>query len=575
MKSSWSGARATVGLRAGLRIGAMLVIAPAISCMMEVQVPVLPPANPVDETPQPPPDPGAEQPAPHTRAARLTRLQWERTVQDLLRLETPTGFSSELPIDSLPAGFVFDNPSGSLAIDPIQWAGFQRAAARAAELVTTDATRLLRILPPDGGDEAARARAFVIDFGRRAYRRPLADAEVERTLAVYEVGRTGFLGVAPFTAGTRLRLEAFLQSPFFLYRVEQSSTETDGVIPLDGWEVATRLSYALWNSMPDDVLFEEAAGDALLSEAGVQDAARRMLEDPRAEELLLHTMEQLLQAAKLDAVAPAPSRFPDVPADLGALAREENELFLAHVFSSGGGLTEILTSSTSFANADTAALYGLALPLGDAFEEVELDPSTRRGLLTHLAFLAQNATSVEGDIIHRGVFVATRLACLPIAAPPANIPPLPADDGTSTNRQRVEAHTEQPGSACSACHSSIINPFGYPFEIYDATGQLRNSDNGQAIDSSAVALLDGAGVAVSDAVDLSERLAASDGVHACFAQHWLEASLGRPRAAEDEALITRLTADSLSGQGIRDLLATLVASPGFRARSTAELGGAP
>src|SRR5688572_9701666 len=220
--------------------------------------PLGPPDKPPDEQPR---VFGPETPAPATRVARLTRVQWENTVRDLFRLDEKTGYSAEVAEDSLPAGSLFDNPADALSVDETQWAGFQRAAALTAQFVTSDQTIMDAVLPADTGDEAARARAFVEDFGLRAHRRPLSATEVDAYIAVYEAGRIGFTaeGVAPFTGGIRLVIEAMLQSPLFLYRVEQSEAIAAGagadggdVIPLDGFERATRLSYALWNSMPDD-----------------------------------------------------------------------------------------------------------------------------------------------------------------------------------------------------------------------------------------------------------------------------------------------------------------------------------
>jgi hypothetical protein len=538
-----------------------------------------------DDDDDPPLDLGPEAPAPSTRLFRLTRVQWENTVRDLLRLDATTGFSSELAEDALPAGFLFDNPGGALSIDSTQWAAFGRASALAAEFVTVDDARRARILPAVTGgaaEETAAARAFIEDIGLRAHRRPLSTAEVDRYLAIYESGRTLYDGVPAHTAGARLVLEAMLQSPLFLYRVEASieaapldDTEAGAqidVIPLDGFERASRLSYALWNTMPDDDLFIEAADGTLDDPAGVESAVTRMLDDERAAVAVQHFFAQLLEMEKLEGIAPSAQLFPDVPVDLAGLARAEAELFLAHVFTTSGGVNELLTSSTTFANRDLARIYGYsdeeADALGDELAQVELDPSTRKGIFTHVAFLAQNATSP--DPIHRGVFLARHMACIPISAPPNDIPPLPPPQDFETNRERVERHTEQEGSICADCHQYTINPFGFPFEMYDAVGAVRATDSGLPIDTATEVALDDF-VPVADAVELMDAMAASKVVHDCTAQHWLEFSMGRAKSAEDAPLIARLGNGSLDGRSMKQLLTALVTSPAFLSRSVVEL----
>lgn len=550
----------------------LTVLAGTVACTEPPDAPALPPPDDGDEAPPPPP--GTESPAPATRFFRLTRVQWENAVKDLLRLEAPTGFSSELAEDALPAGFLFDNPGGSLSVDSTQWAAFARASAAAAALVTTDASLLARIVPVSDGDEAARARAFVEDFGLRAQRRPLSVAEVDRYLAVHEAGRSLYTGVDPFVAGVRLVIEAMLQSPLFLYRVEQSATVVDDVIPLDGFEVASRLSFSLWNTMPDDELFLAAADGGLDGPAGVELHARRLLDDPRATATVQHFFTQLLETEKLEGIAPSTQLFPDIPVDFAALARAEAELFLAHIFTSGGGVSELLTSTTTFANVDTARVYGLQGVEGEELSQVELDPAERRGVFTHVAFLAQNASSRDPDPIHRGVFLARQMVCIPISAPPNDIPPLPPPGDFETNRQRVSRHTEAEGSICADCHAYNINPFGFPFEMYDATGAVRATDNGLPIDTNTEVPLDDL-VPVRNALELVDAMAQSQVVHDCAAQHWLEFSLGRPRASEDDPLITRLGTGSLEGSSMKELLVELVTSPAFLARSAVELGGAP
>jgi hypothetical protein len=241
------------------------------------------------------------------------------------------------------------------------------------------------------------------------------------------------------------------------------------------------------------------------------------------------------------------------------------------VFQRSGGIADLLTSNETFVNDEVARIYGLEGTFTAEFTKAELDATERAGILTQLGFLVANATTVNPDPIHRGVFVAKRLACLDIAAPPDGVPPLPPSEGRS-NRQTVEDHTEQPGTSCVGCHSTIINPFGFPFENYDSVGGFRLDDNGMPVDATATVTLDGNQIPVNNAVDLAQALAASPSVHSCYMQHWLEFAFGRPYAPEDEAFTARVGEASTSGNmPVVDLLIEIVTSNAFRNRATQEL----
>ena len=217
-------------------------------------------------------DPNGLEDAPRLRFPRLSHAQWERTIQDLFHLDAPTGLSSSFTQDPL-GGKAFDNNESSLQVTPGLWADYQRAAEEIATLVTSDQTLLSRILPADlPSDPAAKKTAFLKSFGQRAFRRPLTAAEVTRFSALFDAAPPLDPGADTFVAGVRLAIEAFLQSPSFVYRPEIGGTpRADGKIPLSGFEVASRLSYALWNTMPDDALFASAQTGKLDTPAGVEE----------------------------------------------------------------------------------------------------------------------------------------------------------------------------------------------------------------------------------------------------------------------------------------------------------------
>jgi hypothetical protein len=516
------------------------------------------------------PTTGANAIAASPRVVRLTHEQWENTIRDLFQLPTRTGLSSMFTPDAKTGGFIFDNDATSLAVDQSLWTAYQLAAGDLVELVMTSSSTLAKILPADGGDDAARARAFIEQFGSRAFRRPLEPAEVDAYVTLFGTGSSVYAGVSGFDAGVRLVINAMLQSPHFIYRIERSTKSADARIPLDGWELASRLSYTIWNTMPDETLFTAAASGKLTTASGAEAEARRLLDDPQAEEVIAKFHQVLFDVEKYESINPLAAVFPNAPAGLPALAEQESDLFVRGVFNGGGGYRDLLTSSTSYVNAELAKLYGLSGSFGASFQQVSLDSSRRSGIFTQIGFLAANATAVDPDPIHRGAYLARRIACLTVAAPPADIPPLP-EAGDMTNRETVEAHTEQPGSECAGCHTPYINPFGFAFENYDAVGAWRDTDNGKPVDATSSPLLDETHVPVSGAVDLANQLAASKSVHDCYVKHWVEFAFGRPQVQEDYSMISGVGALSKDGAGIKDVLAKLVTSPAFLNRSTKEL----
>lgn len=507
-------------------------------------------------------------PAPATRAARLTHSQWENSVRDLLGLDGSTTFGAALRSDPVQSGFLFDNDTAAMAVDEALWTGYQQAAASAAEFATADASRLAKVVAGDSGNAEALVRAL----GTRAFRRPLSDAETGDYLALFAQGTSFYDDLPEFTAGTRAVIEALLQSPNFLYRVETSTQVQDGVVPLSSYEVAARLSYTLWNTMPDAELFAAAAADALRDPQEVAAQAQRLLDDPRARQMVSHFHDQLFEVERFGSIRPSESRFPGLPGDFGDLAAEENRRFVRDVvFERHGGYSDLLTSNETFVNGELAEVYGLPGDFGDDFRKVSLDPARRAGVFTQVGFLALNATSVNPDPIHRGVFLARRITCTEIAAPPADIPPLPEQAGR-TNRETVSAHTERAGTVCASCHKTMINPLGFPFENFDAIGRSRDTDNGHAVDTHSEAWTGAEHVAVDNGVELSHALADSRAVHECYARHWLEFAYGRARTNQDSGLIAQLGEKSLNaGLPIADMIVELVTSPAFLNRSAQEL----
>lgn len=513
----------------------------------------------------------SDTPAPATRFARLTHLQWKNAVEDLFGLDDAEKYVT-FRSDPSQQGFLFDRDASTLEVDQVLWREYQRAASAIAERVTQDPSLFSRIVPADTGDPASRVRRFIAGFGLKVHRRPLSSAETDQYLALYDAARGAYPGMTDFDSGIRLLLEAFLQSPHFVYRVERSTERAGTVVPLDPYEVASRLSFMLWDSMPDQALLDAAKSGALSRADLAAEQAARMLEDDRARAVVGSFHAQLLDVERYKSIQPSKTSYPAVSDSLAHDAEQETRRFVVStVFEKAGSFADLLTSNETFVNRELASIYGLSGSYGAEFVPATLNPNQRRGFLTQVGFLASNASSVDPDPIHRGVFVAKRIACMPIGVPPGEIPPLPPPMGR-TNRETVQDHTEKEGTACSNCHAAIINPLGFPFEHYDAVGAYRTEDNGHPVDAAATPSIGGQSLAVANALDLADALAGSPAVHECYARHWLEFAYGRAETAADSNLIQRLGKASADGTlSVKALILGLIKTEAFMTRSSKEL----
>jgi hypothetical protein len=505
------------------------------------------------------------------RFPRLSHPQWENTVQDLFRLSEPPGLATSFDADP-PLGR-FDNNTARLTMNAGLWQDYQRAAETMAERITVDPEALARILPDDLPDDAAaRARRFIERFGARAFRRPVTPAELERYAVLFDKGVTHYSNLDPFTAGVRITIEAMLQSPHFLYRSELASEPVNGVIQLSGYEVASRLSYAFWNTMPDDALFAAAAAGELDKAEGVRAQALRMFDDPRTRASFHHFHEQLFELKEYADLDKNTSKFPNWRRELGEMMKTEIELFLdSEIFDRDGTIGDLLTSSHTYVNDELAEIYGLEGDFTSEFVEAELDPETRAGFFTRLGFLTRNATLSEPDPIHRGVFINLNVLCRPLSAVP-NLPDNLMPVG-NTNRERIESITG-PGTCAEACHGTIINPIGFSLENYDAIGRYRVEDNGYSVDASSTYMFpDGRTLMFQNAVELSHQLAQEPDPHACYVGNLLEYLHGSEIDESRFALVSEMTDLSLGQEApIRELVASIVTSDSFRFRPVTEQG---
>jgi hypothetical protein len=307
------------------------------------------------------------------------------------------------------------------------------------------------------------AAAFVRQFGLRAFRRPLTAAEQQRyaALLVKEGARTGV-----FLRGAQLVIEAMMQSPKFLFRLERGGEWI-------GYERASRLSYFLWDSMPDQELMRAAAVDELLTAEGIERQVRRMIGDPRARQALDEfTSEWLRFDLTLNAVKDR-TTFPQFTPELAAAMTEETRRLVASLVWNGGNFMDLFRANYSFLNSDLAALYGVKTP-AEEFGRVEFPPaSPRAGILGQGTFLASTSKPGETSPTVRGYFIRQQFLCHEVPDPPpgsnAALPPVTAAH-PQTNRERLREHIVNP--TCMSCHS-LMDPVGLAFEKFDAIGRYR------------------------------------------------------------------------------------------------------
>ena len=495
-------------------------------------------------------DTGDEPPLPtiiEVPLRRLTAFEHRNTVADLFpNLEPPV---YGLPVDDRREGF--DNNGEAAIPSKLHIEQYNAAAEQVADLAVQDLPALIDCTPETDPNCSVR---FVTEFGARAFRRPLTAAEVE----AFRVFFVGPPGDTDFSAGVETTIQLMLQAPQFLYRIElHEAGGTPGTLaPLDGYQLATRLSYFLWSSMPDATLLAAAAGGQLATPAQVEVEVRRMLDDPRAERAFLHFFRQWGELERVDLVSKLEEDTYD-EATRSAL-REEFERFVRDVLGHGeGSFGDLLQSPRTFVNDRLAGLYGVAGPGPDMWAEVELDPTQRAGMLTQPAFLAGHGHPLNPSPVKRGNFVLQNLLCTNVGSPPpiAEAMGSPKPMPGMTNRQVYEELTK--ADQCNACHK-MINPVGFAFEHYDTMGRFRELDQGLPVDSSGAIN----GLSYADATEFMAGLVADPLAQNCFSRKWMIYSLGGPQLVPDMASEVA-DAFSTAELNLRELQVAIATHPRF------------
>jgi len=415
---------------------------------------------------------------------RLTEAQYDRSVRALLGggddLFVPSGLEPDVRLGGLVA-----IGSSQAATSPRGVENFESAAfALAAQGLAVGRRDRILSCEPSGTVDATCAQEFVTSFGLRAWRRPLTDAEIS---SLVEIAGASAETLGDFHEGLEFALAAILMSPHFVYRVELGEPDPEGRWErrFSGHELASRLSFLIWNQGPDDELLTAAGAGELDDEQGLADQVDRLLEDPRARDGLGAWLSDMLHLDDLDDMEKDPFTFVHVTETLGQAARTETLMgFNALAFDDEGDLRDLVTTRRTFLDRELATLYDVRAPTPEGFGEfVYADEDMRRGLLGQASILALNAHPVSSSPTLRGLFVQQVLLCHTLPGPPAGVDtsiPAPTDEAR-TLRDRVLRHLEDP--ACAGCHE-LMDPVGLGLENFDGIGRYRTHDEGALIDAS-------------------------------------------------------------------------------------------
>lgn len=430
-----------------------------------------------------------------------------------------------------------------------------------ADYSTPQRDRIM-LCQPDADDHRPCARQILETFGRRALRRPLTAVESDRFVALVDLAVDGG---GTFDDGMGLVLQSVVLSPSFLFRPEiDADPESPDSRPLNDFELASRMSYFIWSSMPDDELLDAAAEGLLQDPAEVEAQTRRMLRDPRSVALVDNFAGQWLYVRDIPNAFPDIGRFPEFDEALRDAMRSEMLLFFESFIAEGRDMRELLASDTTFVNERLAQHYGLPGVTGAEFAEVAVGAAPRGGLLTQAGLMMVLSTPLRTSVVRRGKWVLSQLLCSEPAAPPPGVEGLPEDEDAvivGTLRERMELHRSDP--TCAACHE-VMDAIGFGLENYDGIGLWRVEEAGDTIDASGS--LPG-NLAFDGALELSELLAEDDRFFECVAEKAYTYALGRGTTSNDEPYLRDIVRGFRErGNLFEELAVLIVTSEPFRRR---------
>jgi hypothetical protein len=518
---------------------------------------------------------------------RISRVEYDNMVRDLLgdATQPANGFVSESPLAN---GVNFDTNTYTLVTSTLIPQQYLQAAETLAEAAVTK--NLSTVVSCSSQANDACATQFIGDFANRAFRGQLDATESSSLFQLYSDVKAQF----DFATGIQAVITAVLTSPRFLFVLEfGDGSASGGVVPLSPSETATRLALYLWRSIPDDVLLKAAAAGQLATPDDLEAQVVRMLKDDRARDALNDFATQWLELENADAVTKDTQYGDWSPALAHDLRMETLDTYGSLVLSENGGLTDLLTSPSSYINEDVGTFYGVSVSgtadaLGFTKTNVNPDPAhpVRAGILTDGSVLATQAHTLLPSPVLRGKLVREQVLCDPIPPPPAGLnippPPLTVAAGTTT-RDEFEAHADNP--LCTGCHK-YMDPIGLGFGHFDASGKYQATDaNGDTDGAAKFAPIDATGAVnpiftgdlsatFDGALDLAKQLAASDRVQECFALEQIRYALGRLESTADACSAQKVFQAFSPSLNIQALMTAVVRSDAFRYRTVVTPGSA-
>jgi len=512
---------------------------------------------------------GATGPKPVQLVRRLTHSQYDNTVRDLLGdfSKPARKFPSEDYVDG------FKNQLRMQGMPPLLVESYSSTAEKLAlnAFRVGDINGVIPCKPASAADIKCRDQ-FIRTFGMRAFRRPLRDNEIKRYTAAFaaQAKATG-----KFLEGARTVVEAMLQSPKFLFHVEAGA---DG--RSSDYDIASRLSYLLWDTMPDKALMDAAAAGSLRTPADREKQAKRMLDNPLAQQALDEFFVEWLRLDKVPNAVKERRRFPEFTPELAAMMVEETRKLLQHLVWNDKNFMEAFTADYAFLTSDLATLYKVPRPSGE-FEITPFPATIRRaGLLGQASFLTSTTGPAETSPTARGLFVREQLLCQHVPPPPAGVNttlPDPTEDKPRTRIQLMSEHVTNP--TCASCHR-LMDPIGFGLEGFDAIGRYREketifiasaSESARAQPKKIDLPLDTKGAiagipdsAFTDAKQLGKILAGSQVCQECMVRQMFRYAYGRLETPADQPIIQELFARFRdSGFHFKELLLGIVRSPEF------------
>lgn len=493
---------------------------------------------------------------------RLNRAEYNNTIRDLLGVDFH-------PADDFPAddvGYGFDNIGDVLSLPPILLEKYLAAAEKIIDqaFAKPEIRRKIMLVEPTAANRANDARKIIGHFARRAYRRPAKPEEVERLARFVELAEKQGDG---FDKGIQLALQAVLISPHFLFRVERDKepNNPDAIHPIDEFELATRLSYFLWSTMPDEELFALAERGELRKDNNLEIQVRRMLKDPKARALVENFAGQWLQTRNLKSFAPDKGQFPAFDEALRSSMIRETDLFFEAIVKEDRAILDFIDADFTFLNERLARHYGIPGVEGEQWRRVSLKGTPRGGVLTQASVLTVTSNPTRTSPVKRGKWILENIFNTPPPPPPPDAGELSEDKAvvlSGSLRKRMEQHRAK--ALCASCHQRM-DPLGFGFENFDTIGAWRTRDGNFDIDPSGT-LPDGQ--SFQGPVELKKILKGrADLFRRCLAEKLLTYGLGRGLEFYDKCAVDDICKTTAkNGDRFAGLVVAIVQSDPFQLR---------